>query len=148
MVELLAGPLVGAAVADKLEAKNWGNLVLAVDPELLGDRDTIRSRTQVRADRVLAGASKAAAVGETRRAGAASLPGRFSPATPPPSPALNPASTPSQNAAPAPPLVPLPAARRPCWTASSRRRGCRASKRSCCRASAARASQTSGSRAA
>jgi LDH2 family malate/lactate/ureidoglycolate dehydrogenase len=48
MVELLAGPLVGAAVADKLEAKNWGNLVLAVDPELLGDRDAIRARTQVR----------------------------------------------------------------------------------------------------
>lgn len=47
MVELLAGPLVGAAVADKLEAKNWGNLVLAVDPELLGDRDAIKARTQV-----------------------------------------------------------------------------------------------------
>jgi len=48
MVELLAGPLVGAAVADKLEAKNWGNLVIAVDPELLGDREAIRARTQVR----------------------------------------------------------------------------------------------------
>jgi LDH2 family malate/lactate/ureidoglycolate dehydrogenase len=47
MVELLAGPLVGAAVADKLEAKNWGNLVIAVDPDLLGDREAIRQRTQV-----------------------------------------------------------------------------------------------------
>eukprot|EP00798_Chlamydomonas_sp_ICE-L_P026364 gene26364-17457_t len=27
MVELLAGPLVGAAIADKVEEKNWGNLV-------------------------------------------------------------------------------------------------------------------------
>jgi hypothetical protein len=48
MVELLAGPLVGAAVADKLEERNWGNLLLAVDPELLGDADVIRARTQVR----------------------------------------------------------------------------------------------------
>jgi hypothetical protein len=49
MVELLAGPLVGAAVADKLEERNWGNLLLAVDPELLGDADVIRARTQVAA---------------------------------------------------------------------------------------------------
>lgn len=34
-VELLAGPLVGAAVADKLEEKNWGNLIVAIDPSLL-----------------------------------------------------------------------------------------------------------------
>jgi LDH2 family malate/lactate/ureidoglycolate dehydrogenase len=47
MVELLAGPLVGAAVADKLEERNWGNLLLAVDPELLGDAELIRARTQV-----------------------------------------------------------------------------------------------------
>lgn len=47
MVELLAGPLVGAAVADKLEERNWGNLILVVDPELLGDKDVIRARTQV-----------------------------------------------------------------------------------------------------
>jgi LDH2 family malate/lactate/ureidoglycolate dehydrogenase len=48
MVELLAGPLVGAAVADKLEERNWGNLLLAVDPGLLGDAELIRARTQVR----------------------------------------------------------------------------------------------------
>lgn len=47
MVELLAGPLVGAAVADKLEERNWGNLVMAIDPGLLGDKDTIKKRTQV-----------------------------------------------------------------------------------------------------
>lgn len=47
MVELLAGPLVGAAVADKLEERNWGNLILVVDPELLGDKEVIKARTQV-----------------------------------------------------------------------------------------------------
>eukprot|EP00195_Chlamydomonas_chlamydogama_P003675 CAMPEP_0202914340 /NCGR_PEP_ID=MMETSP1392-20130828/62857_1 /ASSEMBLY_ACC=CAM_ASM_000868 /TAXON_ID=225041 /ORGANISM="Chlamydomonas chlamydogama, Strain SAG 11-48b" /LENGTH=870 /DNA_ID=CAMNT_0049605955 /DNA_START=5 /DNA_END=2617 /DNA_ORIENTATION=+ len=52
MVELLAGPLVGAAVADKLEERNWGNLVIAIDPGLLGDRDAIRQRSQVVLDRV------------------------------------------------------------------------------------------------
>jgi cystathionine beta-lyase len=52
MVELLAGPLVGAAVADKLEERNWGNLLLAIDPELLGDPETIRQRSQVVLDRV------------------------------------------------------------------------------------------------
>jgi LDH2 family malate/lactate/ureidoglycolate dehydrogenase len=35
MVELLAGPLVGAAIVDKLEERNWGNLVLALNPALL-----------------------------------------------------------------------------------------------------------------
>jgi hypothetical protein len=48
MVELLAGPLVGAAVADKLEERNWGNLVLVIDPSLLGEPDVIKARTQVR----------------------------------------------------------------------------------------------------
>ena len=38
MVELLAGPLVGAAVESKASADNWGNLVLAFDPELLGEK--------------------------------------------------------------------------------------------------------------
>jgi LDH2 family malate/lactate/ureidoglycolate dehydrogenase len=51
MVELLAGPLVGAATADKLASKNWGNLVIALDPELLGDREEIRARVQVRTAR-------------------------------------------------------------------------------------------------
>ncbi|CAM9588667.1 unnamed protein product, partial [Hapterophycus canaliculatus] len=38
IVELLAGPFVRAATTDKKAAKNWGNLVLAVDPELMGDK--------------------------------------------------------------------------------------------------------------
>jgi hypothetical protein len=40
MVELLAGPLVGAAHMNKLAAKNWGNLVIAVHPAMLGDPKT------------------------------------------------------------------------------------------------------------
>ncbi|KAG2435866.1 hypothetical protein HXX76_007061 [Chlamydomonas incerta] len=52
MVELLAGPLVGAAVADKLEEKNWGNLVVAIDPGLLGEPDEIKRRVQIVLDRV------------------------------------------------------------------------------------------------
>jgi cysteine-S-conjugate beta-lyase len=36
MVEILAGPLVGAAVLDKAAAKDWGNLIIALDPGLLG----------------------------------------------------------------------------------------------------------------
>jgi len=37
MVELLAGPLVGAAHMNKLSAKSWGNLVVAINPAMLGD---------------------------------------------------------------------------------------------------------------
>ena len=39
MVELLAGPLVGAAIADKMSEKNWGNLVVVIDPNLLGQAE-------------------------------------------------------------------------------------------------------------
>ncbi|KXZ54908.1 hypothetical protein GPECTOR_4g980 [Gonium pectorale] len=52
MVELLAGPLVGAAVADKLAERNWGNLVLALDPGLLGEPEALKQRVQVVLDRV------------------------------------------------------------------------------------------------
>ena len=40
MAEILAGPLVGAAFAGIGNSKkNWGHLVCAIDPGLLGDRD-------------------------------------------------------------------------------------------------------------
>ena len=40
IIEILGGPLVGAACAGVGDAvKNWGHLVLAIDPGLLGDRD-------------------------------------------------------------------------------------------------------------
>ena len=37
VVELLSGPLVGAAINNKLSTKNWGNLIFAIDPKLLGN---------------------------------------------------------------------------------------------------------------
>ena len=55
MVELLAGPLVGAAISDKIAEKNWGNLVIVVDPGLLGDKAEIRARTQSVLDRRVLG---------------------------------------------------------------------------------------------
>ncbi|EWM27621.1 ureidoglycolate dehydrogenase [Nannochloropsis gaditana] len=36
MVELLAGGLTGADVEEKWQRENWGNLVVAIDPEVLG----------------------------------------------------------------------------------------------------------------
>ena len=40
IIEILGGPLVGAACAGVGDcSKNWGHLVLAFDPGLLGDRD-------------------------------------------------------------------------------------------------------------
>jgi len=40
IVEILAGPLVGAACAGAGDPiKNWGHLVLAIDPSLFGDRE-------------------------------------------------------------------------------------------------------------
>jgi LDH2 family malate/lactate/ureidoglycolate dehydrogenase len=51
MVELLAGPLVGAAVADKLSERNWGNLVVVIDPQCMGNKELILQRMQVRARR-------------------------------------------------------------------------------------------------
>jgi LDH2 family malate/lactate/ureidoglycolate dehydrogenase len=40
IIEILAGPLVGAACAGVGDpVKNWGHLILAIDPDLLGDRD-------------------------------------------------------------------------------------------------------------
>eukprot|EP00892_Ulva_mutabilis_P009980 jgi/Ulvmu1/7354/UM036_0014.1 len=51
-VELLAGPLVGAAVADKMDEKSWGNLLIAIDPSLLQDPDVFACRAQEVLDRV------------------------------------------------------------------------------------------------
>ena len=55
MVEILAGPLVGAACAGVGDSgKNWGHLVLAFDPELLGDRDKFRNYVTILVERVKA----------------------------------------------------------------------------------------------
>lgn len=63
MIELLAGPLVGGAVQDKVGSKNWGNLMIALDPSTLGDPRTIKHSVQLMLERVK-GARKAAGVKE------------------------------------------------------------------------------------
>lgn len=52
MVELLSGALVGAAVRDKRSARNWGNLVVALDPAMLGDPAEAQARVQDVLERV------------------------------------------------------------------------------------------------
>ena len=39
MVEILGGALAGGAVEDKLASRNWGSLLLALDPALAGNGD-------------------------------------------------------------------------------------------------------------
>ena len=62
IVELLAGPLVGAAVQDKMCEKNWGNLVIAIDPKLLGQGEFEKRAALVTAR--VKGAKKAPGVNE------------------------------------------------------------------------------------
>lgn len=52
MVELIAGPLVGGAHTNKLAAKNWGNLVIAIHPGMLGDADAFYKNAGEVLDRV------------------------------------------------------------------------------------------------
>jgi len=72
MVELLAGPLVGAAHKNKLAAKNWGNLVLAIHPRMLGDANTFYAAAgevleRVRTAERLPGVSEMVLPGERER---------------------------------------------------------------------------------
>jgi len=40
IVEILAGPLAGASFSGEADSKgNWGHLIFAIDPDLLGDRE-------------------------------------------------------------------------------------------------------------
>jgi len=52
LVELLAGCWVGAAVSDKLAQRNWGNLVVAIDPQLLGPPAGFAQRVEAMLQRV------------------------------------------------------------------------------------------------
>lgn len=52
MVELLAGAFTGAAMEDKANAKNWGSLVLVIDPAVLGSREDFLQRADVMCQRV------------------------------------------------------------------------------------------------
>jgi L-2-hydroxycarboxylate dehydrogenase (NAD+) len=55
IIEILAGPLVGAACAGVGDpAKNWGHLVLAIDPGMFGDREEFISSVTTLIGRVKA----------------------------------------------------------------------------------------------
>lgn len=63
MIELLSGPLVGGAVVDKLGSKNWGNLMIALNPSVMGNPTTIAHNVHLMLERVK-GAKKASGVNE------------------------------------------------------------------------------------
>jgi L-2-hydroxycarboxylate dehydrogenase (NAD+) len=51
--EILAGPLVGAAFCGLGDSKgNWGHMIFAIDPDLLGDRDEFQANVRRVIDRV------------------------------------------------------------------------------------------------
>ncbi len=52
MVEILTGPLVGAAFAGIGERNNWGNLIIAIDPELLADKEQFKKNVSALMARV------------------------------------------------------------------------------------------------
>jgi L-2-hydroxycarboxylate dehydrogenase (NAD+) len=68
--ELLAGPLVGAAFCGLDDSKgNWGHLIFAIDPDLLGDRDEFianvnRSIEKVKSTKRLPGVEEILVPGE------------------------------------------------------------------------------------
>jgi LDH2 family malate/lactate/ureidoglycolate dehydrogenase len=75
MIEVLAGPLVGASFAGIGERGDWGNLTMALDPELLTDRKTFKANVtklalKVKSTRKLPGVQELYMPGErsTKRA--------------------------------------------------------------------------------
>mmetsp|Transcript_12323 Transcript_12323/g.18678 ORF Transcript_12323/g.18678 Transcript_12323/m.18678 type:complete len:334 (-) Transcript_12323:175-1176(-) len=52
MIELLAGAMSGAAMENKTESKNWGSLVIALDPNEFGTLEDFQERAAVMCDRV------------------------------------------------------------------------------------------------
>lgn len=52
MVTAFTGPLVGAAFAGIGERGDWGNLVMAIDPELLVDRNEFKKNVTLLAEKV------------------------------------------------------------------------------------------------
>lgn len=52
MVELLAGALPGAAMIDKNDANNWGSLIIAIDPSILGPIEGFQERAAEMCNRV------------------------------------------------------------------------------------------------
>jgi LDH2 family malate/lactate/ureidoglycolate dehydrogenase len=68
--EILAGPLVGAAFCGLDDSKgNWGHLIFAIDPDLLGDREEFlanvrRAREKVKSTKRLPGVDEILVPGE------------------------------------------------------------------------------------
>lgn len=52
MVELLAGSWTGAAMTDKKTANNWGSLVMAIDPNILGPIEDFQASANEMCNRV------------------------------------------------------------------------------------------------
>lgn len=52
MVELLAGALTGASMNDKGASKNWGSLVIAIDPSLFGPIENFQLNASIMCSRV------------------------------------------------------------------------------------------------
>lgn len=52
MVELLAGAFTGAAMSDKISAKNWGTLIIAIDPNIMGNREEFIEQAKIMCSRV------------------------------------------------------------------------------------------------
>lgn len=46
MIELLAGALNGASMSDKMNNPNWGSLVVAIDPSILGSSERFKEKAQ------------------------------------------------------------------------------------------------------
>jgi len=64
IIEILAGPLVGAACAGVGDSgNNWGHLVLSIDPSLFGDRDAFINNVSTLIEKVKATA-KLPGIGE------------------------------------------------------------------------------------
>lgn len=52
MVEILGGALAGGDVEDKWARENWGNLVVALDPAIVGPADAFKAKIEALSARV------------------------------------------------------------------------------------------------
>lgn len=52
MVELLAGALTGGAMENKGPARNWGSLVIAIDPVIFGTLEEFQENANIMCNRV------------------------------------------------------------------------------------------------
>jgi LDH2 family malate/lactate/ureidoglycolate dehydrogenase len=52
MVELLAGAFTGAAMENKGPARNWGSLIICIDPKVFGTLEEFQANAGIMCDRV------------------------------------------------------------------------------------------------